>query len=797
MRMVGSRFIMMTMVMTLVVGFGSSTGSAAAGEFKLATPPFFGSEGVGAGDFGVGSPRSVAVNALTGDVYVLDNSNLRVEKFSANGEYISAFTGNETPAGVFTAGAAGLAVDNSGGSPNSGDVYLADRENGVVDRFEASGKYTGFQLSGLVEPDAVAVDSEGDIYVTEPERKGVREFGPEGEPTAEFDSENLTEPFGVAVDSKGDLYIVNNKSNIVELKRGAGGKVVSESIIDTHEPTAVAVDPVTDDVFVVNDEGEANVAIYNSAGKQVGEFGATQIGFARGLAFSPFNDDIYVADRVNTRVAIYEGEAPPPPPPPPVPVTGSVVTLGRTSVTLSGSVNPEGEEAKWFVEYGPCLMLSACAASPYDSRTVEGIVGEKKEVVPVATEEHVDGLAPGSIYHARLRAEDSNGSEAGEEIIFTTLPAVAGVSSCTGKLSTGVDGTLSAVLVGSLEPEDEVVEYFFEYGLTTSYEEPPTEHHATSAPAIQSAEAKIGSLLPNATYDCRLVTERSIEGFPYTTDGENGTFETTRATPAVNDQPPSTSSITRRAAVLHGTLDPENSATKYHFVYVSDSVYQAAKNAGAPNPYSNGVSTPEESAGSGVADEEVQSSQLTGLRPGTTYDYALVATNGAGTAVGLNHQFTTLATPPLVGSGSANSVTATSAIVTETVDPFGVPASYEFEFGTDATYSGAKMFGQVAPGEETIALELEDLAPDTTYHYRIVATSEDGTVAGPDGTFTTLGVPSPIMQPSAPPLLATPAIVFPKVTGKVLKPPPKKKARKSSKRGRAKHKSKRRPPHKK
>jgi hypothetical protein len=59
-------------------------------------------------------------------------------------------------------------------------------------------------------------------------------------------------------------------------------------------------------------------------------------------------------------------------------------------------------------------------------------------------------------------------------------------------------------------------------------------------------------------------------------------------------------------------------------------------------------------------------------------------------------------------------------------------------------------------------LTLEDLQPGTTYYYRLVATNADGTTYGEDETFTTPGYLSPIIQPATPPLLAIPAIAFPK-----------------------------------
>ena len=112
-------------------------------------------------------------------------------------------------------------------------------------------------------------------------------------------------------------------------------------------------------------------------------------------------------------------------------------------------------------------------------------------------------------------------------------------------------------------------------------------------------------------------------------------------------------------------------------------------------------------------------------------------------------------------------MTQAGVTISGIVDSRGIETSYTFEVGTDTSYSGAKVFGGAGQGEgaESIAVALEDLAPGTTYHYRLTATNADGTSYGQDMAFTTPGVPSPITQPLTLPLLATPTIAFPTETG--------------------------------
>ena len=76
------------------------------------------------------------------------------------------------------------------------------------------------------------------------------------------------------------------------------------------------------------------------------------------------------------------------------------------------------------------------------------------------------------------------------------------------------------------------------------------------------------------------------------------------------------------------------------------------------------------------------------------------------------------------------------------VNPGGIAATYRFEYGPTSAYGSSTPFpeGSVGEGLESHAVwaSASGLAPGSTYHYRLVASNELGTVYGPDQTFTTL-----------------------------------------------------------
>jgi len=154
-------------------------------------------------------------------------------------------------------------------------------------------------------------------------------------------------------------------------------------------------------------------------------------------------------------------------------------------------------------------------------------------------------------------------------------------------------------------------------------------------------------------------------------------------------------------------------------------------------------------------------------------------------------------TAPVVSTGAATEVTPTSATLTGSVQGAGTQASYGVQTGAQAGEYGPDIVvgQQSGASTETIALHLSELQPGTTYHYRVYATNQTGTSYGVDAVFTTPAYPGPLIQPSAPPLVATPQVEFPSevpaVTTGETKSKPHKKA-KPHRKGKSKRRHKRR-----
>ncbi len=618
-------------------------------------PPAFGS---------LTFPTGVAVDQANGNVYVVNGGGVEaVEVYGAEGGAPSGgapaqLTGAQTPSGAFSIGSepADVAIDNSLGS-SGGEIYVTDVFNGVVDRFKLNGsneyEYRS-QLTGFSEPLGVAVDSSGNVFVADYGNDLVHEFNSAGEELTQYSTPRVTRPQSVAVDAAGDLFIQDYASqNLVELKRDVSGQVLSELELATSGVTAIAADQAGNRVFA--DFG-THVVEYDAAGNTLAEFGAGTLASSRGLAVNEVSGDVYASDAegglVDRFAALTFQDA----------FTAPASAVSATAATLNGNVRTNGIDVTGLqFEYG--LNSSYGATVPASIAEVPGATPE------AAVTASLTELEPNRTYHYRLTTTSASGESAGEDESFVT-----------------------AVM-----------------------------------PSVQD-----GSV--NAT------------------------------------------GVTRRGALLSGTVNAENTQTTYFFEY------------GAGPGYDQ--STIPASAGASLGDVPVAPQPLSELQPGTTYHYRLIATNAAGTKVGEPHSFTTQpGTPPIATSEAPEAVTQTTARITGTVDPRGLRTNYEFDLGTGTSY-GTRVFASAGSGStaEAVALALTGLAPGTTYHYRLIADNEDGIAYGADQTFTTPGYAVMLVTPPTPVLVAIPPTDEAKVPTKPRKP--KAHAKKPKKPKKHKHKPK-------
>lgn len=122
---------------------------------------------------------------------------------------------------------------------------------------------------------------------------------------------------------------------------------------------------------------------------------------------------------------------------------------------------------------------------------------------------------------------------------------------------------------------------------------------------------------------------------------------------------------------------------------------------------------------------------------------------------------TALAAAPGATTGDASNVTSTSATVSGTVNPNKEDTKYHFDYGTTTAYGTSTPDQGPVGGNagKSASADLTQLAPSTTYHYRLVASNPSGTTPGTDKTFTTLAAGQAPPGGNAVTLAANPAAV--------------------------------------
>jgi hypothetical protein len=133
---------------------------------------------------------------------------------------------------------------------------------------------------------------------------------------------------------------------------------------------------------------------------------------------------------------------------------------------------------------------------------------------------------------------------------------------------------------------------------------------------------------------------------------------------------------------------------------------------------------------------------VTGLSPGTTYSFRLVAQSDAGNDVDRTLTFTTPSAPaalPTAVTSPATGIGQHGATLHGTVNPHGSATTYYLQYGRTTSYGQRTAVRDAGSGTTpvSVAATLSGLPRQTTYHFRLVAVNANGTSRGVDRSFRT------------------------------------------------------------
>lgn len=264
-------------------------------------------------------PKGIAVDSQ-GNVYVADSQNHRIQKFDSEGTFITAWGSPGEAPGQFSE-PWGIAV---GGDDN---IYVADTWNHRIQKFTTDGEfitYWGvFQDTGaeLLDPQGmfygprdIAIDAEGNLYVTDTGNKRIQKFDSEGNPLGQWggggdDPGQFLEPVGIAVDTQGSIYVADTWNQRIEVFDG-DFQFLTQWRVEAWLGESIANKPYLaldgeGNVYTTDPEGY-RVMVFDSTGELVrifGKYGTDEASFDLPIGIALDQEgNVYVSDSNNHRI---------------------------------------------------------------------------------------------------------------------------------------------------------------------------------------------------------------------------------------------------------------------------------------------------------------------------------------------------------------------------------------------------------------------------------------------------------------------------------------------------------------
>jgi RHS repeat-associated protein len=296
----------------------------------------FGSSGSGNGQF-----QFPTLGALTSadDLWVADSSLDRLQKFNEKGEYQSQFGSEGTGDGQFKF-PFGVAI-----SKTTGNIYVSDRENYRIQEFSSTGTFIrafgygvsdgaekyeictsgcragimGSNVGEFWEPDGITIDSSGNLWIVDEVNDRLEEISENGEYLNEYGGKGtgdgqLSEPVAITYDD-GHLYVTEAGDNRVQEFSTEGtyiSKFGSEGASDGQFeiPYAIATGPSTHELYVT-DRDNNRVEIFTASGKFLSSFGSKgkgshQMESPTGIVATA-SETLYISDHNNERIDNWTG----------------------------------------------------------------------------------------------------------------------------------------------------------------------------------------------------------------------------------------------------------------------------------------------------------------------------------------------------------------------------------------------------------------------------------------------------------------------------------------------------------
>ena len=268
------------------------------------------------GEYGSGNGQMIQSQQVaidqTGNIFVVDRGNSRVQKFDSDGNYLLQF-------GTIGSGDGQLNQPQGIAIRNNGDIYVGDVNNHRILVFHSDGSYAfeigPFAWAGgdnFYFPGDLAFDLDGNLLVAS---TWIYRYDPQGTLLQQFDPSGYGSHFSslsnLAVDVQGNVYgSALNGSQIAKFDSSGNFVESFDTTQNDHQAIGyggpLAVD-ASGNMFVADYQNN-RIQMYNSIGDFVLEFGdSDQINWIGGMAIDS-SGHIYVSEEKGIKVFTYEPE---------------------------------------------------------------------------------------------------------------------------------------------------------------------------------------------------------------------------------------------------------------------------------------------------------------------------------------------------------------------------------------------------------------------------------------------------------------------------------------------------------
>jgi streptogramin lyase len=295
----------------------------------------WGSYGKGSGQFDL--PSEIAIDK-DGYVYVVDSNNDRIQKFTNAGQFVTSWGNTGTGEGAFNFNddpqfrphvrgpqGGGIAIDADG------DVYVADTVNDRIQKFTANGQFIsewaddGSRGGEFSRPYGIGIDQVGNVYATDWD--GVWKFSATGVFINRWDSGGFADgqfwsPQGIAEDQNGNVYVADKNGSRIQKFNSAGIYITTVAFNGNGDgevaaPAGLAVDG-EGNMYVV-EVGNHRIQKFSSEGDYITKWGSEGSGSGQfrfendsessepGIAFDS-EGNVYIADSFNHRIQKFSSE---------------------------------------------------------------------------------------------------------------------------------------------------------------------------------------------------------------------------------------------------------------------------------------------------------------------------------------------------------------------------------------------------------------------------------------------------------------------------------------------------------